>query len=381
MFVGGELQLATGFMTRIEAGVTSSLTEHSDSSASEVYSCHVLQRLHLKDAMDAVREYFRVLKPGGVVKISVPDVGVWADQYAASRRGDLGPGEWLPSGTDLYGEHGENVEAYDIYTLRSMLWEAGFEDVRGFEPFASDMSSHPSSAKVAATKPAHKNTNLRGIVGMAMSVPRLGFTDSNDSLLNAVYSLRMGMRQNSGAWWGKSLQDSITQVMEDGCKYVLTVDYDTVFEPWHVKQLYAMMETNPDIDALFPLQAKREKDLALMYRSQPIARGEMLEHDMIEVDSGHFGLTMLRADSLRDTAKPWFLCEPREDGEYKDGWLDPDIYFWRKFRAAGHKVCVTPRVSVGHAQMVVSWVTRDLGISHQYRQDYRSFGKPREARW
>ncbi len=39
-----------------------------------VYSCHTLEHLHWHDAMLALREFHRVLKPGGSVYIVVPDV-------------------------------------------------------------------------------------------------------------------------------------------------------------------------------------------------------------------------------------------------------------------------------------------------------------------
>lgn len=40
-----------------------------------VFCCHCLEHLHWNDAMKALSEFYRVLKPGGAVFIEVPDLG------------------------------------------------------------------------------------------------------------------------------------------------------------------------------------------------------------------------------------------------------------------------------------------------------------------
>ncbi len=40
------------------------------------FCCHCLEHLHWFDAMKALREFYRVLKPGGVVLIEVPNLGI-----------------------------------------------------------------------------------------------------------------------------------------------------------------------------------------------------------------------------------------------------------------------------------------------------------------
>lgn len=44
-----------------------------DSSVEAVYSSHVLEHLYLSDARLVLSEAFRVLRPGGVIRTSVPD--------------------------------------------------------------------------------------------------------------------------------------------------------------------------------------------------------------------------------------------------------------------------------------------------------------------
>lgn len=52
-----------------------SLQQFGDNSIDEVYASHVLEHLGFRDELPkALREIWRVLKPGGTLKISVPDL-------------------------------------------------------------------------------------------------------------------------------------------------------------------------------------------------------------------------------------------------------------------------------------------------------------------
>ena len=55
-------------------GSCTSLEQFADNSIDEVYASHVLEHLGFREELPkALREIWRVLKPGGVLKISVPD--------------------------------------------------------------------------------------------------------------------------------------------------------------------------------------------------------------------------------------------------------------------------------------------------------------------
>lgn len=50
-----------------------------------VYASHVLEHLYLSQARNLLKECFRVLKPGGILRIMVPDLEKIADDYVKSK--------------------------------------------------------------------------------------------------------------------------------------------------------------------------------------------------------------------------------------------------------------------------------------------------------
>lgn len=56
----------------------------ADESFSVVYASHLLEHLFLDDARALLRECFRVLKPGGVIRLLVPDLRSIALEYVGS---------------------------------------------------------------------------------------------------------------------------------------------------------------------------------------------------------------------------------------------------------------------------------------------------------
>ena len=125
-----------------------------DCSADAVYASHVLEHLYREQGQQLIRESFRVLAPGGIVRIVVPDLNNIVREYLGDRPfGELSSAEnALPSG-DLLNERllmrwpspsRRNVvmrvyEAwqdfhshkwmYDERSLSSLLRSAGFVDV------------------------------------------------------------------------------------------------------------------------------------------------------------------------------------------------------------------------------------------------------------
>lgn len=121
----------------------------ADASAAVIYCSHTLEHLHRDDAVRALCEARRVLKPGGICRVVVPDVGAivgWylektasADPEGASDQlmamlllrsrqpaGGVGPLAWYRRMTD-YDSH---KWMYDAPGLLRLFRDAGFESPR-----------------------------------------------------------------------------------------------------------------------------------------------------------------------------------------------------------------------------------------------------------
>lgn len=91
-----------------------------DGIAEWVYCEHTLEHFHVDQAPHLVREVHRVLRPGGVFRVSVPKVDVKA-------LGRLTGPELADVSRRLFGH--EHKSVYSHALLRSLLEDAGFAEV------------------------------------------------------------------------------------------------------------------------------------------------------------------------------------------------------------------------------------------------------------
>ena len=112
------------------------LSMFADGSVDLVYMCHVLEHVHRKEMFDVLAEFRRVLKPGGVLRISVPDFDLLVEMYDST--GCDPDGIMAP----LLGSHANEYDIhYWIFTERSLtaiLLKAGFSSVRQWDPHRCD---------------------------------------------------------------------------------------------------------------------------------------------------------------------------------------------------------------------------------------------------
>jgi predicted SAM-dependent methyltransferase len=91
-----------------------------------VYSSHTLEHLVTQSAQRVCREVLRVLKPGGVFRVCVPDLRIALDEYASGNREHA---LIMLFGTESPNYYGSHKWMYDADTLTRMLIDAGFRDV------------------------------------------------------------------------------------------------------------------------------------------------------------------------------------------------------------------------------------------------------------
>src|SRR6185312_816936 len=183
-------------------------------------------------------------------------------------------------------------------------------------------------------------------------------------------------------FWGQCLERGMSMHMDDGTEWLITLDYDTVFDLKTVQQLLMLMADHPYADAIAPVQVHREADYALMALEDAEGKPRRtlaladLEQPLLKASWAHFGLTVFRVSALKKMAHPWFLGIPNAEGKWGEGRTDDDIYFWRKWKEVGNTVYIAPKARVGHLQLLITWPNTDFTPIHQFVSDYHKSGPP-----
>lgn len=225
-------------------------------------------------------------------------------------------------------------------------------------------------------------------VAALMSTPRLGFTDNFFCVSQALAPHGIAPIKYTGAFFGQCLQRTMEQVV-DTHDVVLTIDYDTIFTAKTVEALLALL-LHSGYDAIAPLQTKREANTVMfaLHGNTPDEK-TTVENDWFSkvvqpVETAHFGCTFIRTAAIKKMPKPWFLAEANAEGTFTGGHIDEDIYYWKKFAAAGNRLGIATHVSVGHAELMITWPSRSVegGKVQQHTTEFWNGGKkPPEGAW
>lgn len=356
-------------------------------TADEIRASHVLEHIPYPEASAVVRHWVSILKPGAWLKVAVPDFDRIVEWYKEGR------GSEIPLEGYLMGGHTDHNDVhhaiYQAQKLKMLLEECGLESVCMWEGDADDCSRHPVSLNLKARKP-HRQVPVTlptyDDMHLVQTCPRLGFTDHMYCCAVATKSLGINLTRHTGVFWTQGMDRVLSECLANPkLKWIITTDYDTVFCAEDIVRMRDIAE-RMDLDILAPMQAGRERTAPLLTmrdKDGKLKAGILstdLEQDALEVATAHFGLTLIRVDALKKVERPWFKGEPAPDGSWGEGRTDDDIWFWRQWHKAGLKAWLTPKVQVGHAELVVAWVDRNLRRQWQSTGDYYSLGKPWYAR-
>lgn len=112
----------------------------ADQSLHGIFTEHSLEHIPLQDAVTTLAEFRRVLKPGSICRIVVPDAELMFDLYARHKAGEQVEFPYCPTplpsdttpllaATRIWLERDHWVN-YDAETLGKFMRDAGFSDVR-----------------------------------------------------------------------------------------------------------------------------------------------------------------------------------------------------------------------------------------------------------
>lgn len=110
------------------------LTKFKDESVDLIYASHVLEYFDISEAMKALKEWRRILKKGGILRLAVPNLDALFYVYVDYKAYNLihGPlfGRWEIPGTNKFVYH---KIVYNYYLLRRLLWKTLFKNVRRWD--------------------------------------------------------------------------------------------------------------------------------------------------------------------------------------------------------------------------------------------------------
>lgn len=350
------------------------LTGVPDGWLSHVDMGSILERIPADKCLEIMRGIAQKMEDGGTLHLCVTDFDWLCDSYR--------------SGTSdvekvLCGK-GTTRSIWNRGKIADLVNMAGFEVTGGI----GSIGWKPCAERIEVR--CEKRNRKEPVVPMSditavMSLPRIAWTDTFAHTLEVCSQLQMRFVKSTGVFWGQCLERMLEREVEAGQKYALTIDYDSIFDARDVVRLWQIMEDRPDIAALCPLQIGRDRDQLLLNcvdadgKPMDAVTVDHFYNEAIEIKNGHFGLTLIRLSALKDVPHPWFLGVPGKDGRWGDDRTDDDIYFWHMLRSRGLKVCATPKVRLGHLQLVITWPMDDCSTRHQYLGRYHSDGRPPEC--
>lgn len=329
--------------------------DYPDNSQDEVYASHVLEHLPATEVPAALAEWVRVLKPGGTLRIAVPDVQKVGAELAKGGQDDA---QLMYLMAVLYGSQNYDTNfhkwGYTEQMLRRAMNLAGLGSVRVWKPFIDDCSKNPYSLNLEGTKRWWPKVESPKVV-LVLSQPRLAFSGHEQSLLKLAQKIRFETVFSHGAFWDRDMTISTQQAMLSNPDFIFYSDYDSMFDEQDVLTLLDTINNDPTMAAIGAMQMSRHNDAPLVMDQTVDYTG-----DTSRVRFQHFGAMFIRPQVFEEMEQPWFWSVPgkTEDGKWDwQGWgrSDADITFWRNCDMLGFKVYQHNKVQIGHIVQSVKY--------------------------
>lgn len=369
----------------IKTGTDARKLPYADGSVDECYASHILEHFSFYETDAILAEFVRVLKPGGPLRIAVPDMTMlgraWGEADQSSSHLELA--------MVTYGGH---TDANDIHhngftekSLRESMNRAGIGMVARFDPFvADDCSNHPVSLNLEGIKrwwPRVTNP----VVTFIMNQPRFTFTGHEFRMIELAKKCDFNIQPCTGAFWERDNNGAVIDaIRKTDPDFLAWSDYDSIFEADDFLMMLEAIQNDPQMAAIGAVQMSRHNDEPLVFE-----QGRDYSGDICRVDFQHFGLTIVRREALEELALtndgPMFWSIPGRDDKGKWDWeqwsrSDGDITFWRNLKMLGFKVCQHNKVCIGHIGQHVKYPRdKGRGVILWPIENYWKHGKPKDA--
>lgn len=356
--------------------------ECDDESVDEIYVSHVLEHFSHTETHKVLAHWMEKLRPGGLLRLAVPDFPWICKHYL--------DGEAINTMGYVMGGHVDENDRHGALFDREMLIDAmvnvGLERIGSWESEYEDCSALPVSLNLQGYKPATSEKRPTATLAI-LSAPRFGPVLHMRCGITSFGRLGIPYDIGQGAYWHQVLSGQIEEALKaEDIKFIITCDYDTAFSSDDVMELWRLSNAMEDADAICPLQSKRgtahvlcglQDEHGVLQNRIAIAEQARL---VTPITSGHFGLTIFKADAFRKAKRPWFHAVPGVDGKWDDTKIDADMNFWQNWRASGLKLYLAHRVLIGHIEEAVKWPGRDYKPVFQTFGDYVDNGIPAEVK-
>lgn len=367
----GDVPLAGYDNIDLKTGQSAYPLTTENGSLDEIRASHILEHYGHKDVFKVVQHWVSKLKPGGILQLAVPDFKVIVDLY--QKKEDDAVGHYLMGGQKDEDDFHKSV--FDEDSLTEIMTQAGLVNITRWISDVNDCASLPVSlnlrgerslsAEAALKNPPLGQKIVSRKLAAVMSMPRLMFTDNMTCLMRHVVAKNIPFQRSTGVFWGQCLTRLIEATIKNEIDYLITIDYDSWFTYDDLMALATQLELHPELDAIMPLQCKRENDSPLVGIKDP--SGEDMKYipmtyfenkAVVDAASGHFGLTVFRKSCFDKIKKPWFIPKPDANGSWHDGRLDEDIVFWQHFHEGGCRLGLATQVKVGHLELKIAYPGR-----------------------
>ncbi len=111
-------------------GDVGNLERFTDNSIELIYACHVLEHFKRYEVLDVLKEWYRVLKKGGILRLAVPDFEAISNVYQRTRNLEAIYGLLMGGQDHQYNFH---HSVYDFKNIDKLLKSIGFLKIKRYD--------------------------------------------------------------------------------------------------------------------------------------------------------------------------------------------------------------------------------------------------------